>query len=476
MAESNNQLVRGLTLVHSTSIVICTVIGTGVLLKSAVMAQYLNSPFFIIAAWIIAGLITMTGALTIAELGAMMPKAGGQYVYLRAAFGDMPAFLWGWMVFTGGVAAPAALSIAFATFLLDIFPINDIWITHTFIAFNSKINWQFGMLQVIAVAVIIFCSAINCMRVVFSGQVQTVLTIIKLTGISVIIGGVFFFPGSGNLENISALSDTQNWNGLQAFGAALIAALWAYHGWGLLVDIAGEVKHPGRNIPRALIIAILIIIIFYVLVNLAYFYALPFKEIISSNSTLYPDALPVASKAAQTFLGPIGKNILTIFFIFSIFGALHSEMLGVPRIFYTMARDGIFFSRFGNLSKGTHIPLFSLGVRTVFACSLACSGTFDQLTTLIIFTVWSFLGLSATSVFVLRRKMPDAPRPYRTLGYPVVPLIFIVMIAWLAFNTIQTNPVESIFGILLIFSGLPLYFYFRYKKRQENAAIIEKKI
>lgn len=455
------------------SIVIGTIIGTGIFLKTAIIAQNVGTPFLVIAAWIAAGLLSLAGALTYAELGAMLPEAGGEYVYLRSAYGDIPAFLLGWELFIVEVGSPAALGVAFATFLSVLLPIGGIWIERSFLLFGRDILWQFGMREVLAVAAILSCAAINCMRVAFSGNIQKIFTIAKVLGIAVIVAGIFFFSKDASWENLAAAEAAPQWSGMKAFGAAMVAALWGYHGWALLTTVAGEIKNPGRNIPRAMIGGMLIVIVVYSLVNLAYFYALPFGEIVTSNSTLYPDALPVAGKAVLTFLGPLGIGLISVLFVISAFGTLHSDLLGLPRIFFAMARDGIFFSRFGSLSKGTHVPAFSIIVRAILACVLAIAGTFDQLTTLVVFALWIFYVLTTVSVFILRRKMPDIPRPYRTFGYPVVPLLFIIVTVWLFINTLLTNPVESAFGLLLILLGLPFYFFFRHGSRQETGAVKE---
>ena len=464
MQKNTNHLIRGLNLVDSTSIVICSIIGTGIFLKTAAMAQLVGSPALVMAAWVAAGLLSLAGALTYAELSSMIPKAGGDYVYLHAAFGDAPAFLYGWMYFTVGGAGAAALGVAFATFLQALIPVENVWMENSFILFGHEYTWQFGTSQLIAVTAIIGCTVINFANVTFSGRVQTFFTVTKMAGIVVLIIGVFFFTGDVSWKHTATMNGTTQWCGMKAFGAAMLASLWAYNGWSFLPMVAGEVKNPGRTIPRAIMIGMFLILIVYGVTNLAYIYALPFEEVVSSNSTAFRDALPVASKAAQSFLGPLGIKLITITFLLSTLGTLHSEMLAIPRIHYAMARDGLFFSCFGPLSSGTHVPVWAVGFQAVWACILACSGTFDQLTTLLIFALWIFFGLTASSIFVLRRKMPDVERPYRTIGYPAVPFVFVLVALWLVVNTVVTNPVESVFGIGLIVMGVPLFVYFRGRK------------
>jgi len=465
MQTERGSLVRGLTLYDSTSIVICSIIGTGVFLKTAIMAQYVGSPFLVMAAWAAAGVLSLAGALTYAELGAMMPHAGGDYVYLRTAYGEGAAFLYGWMYITVGASGAAALAAAFATFLATVAPVGAVWVERTVSVFGHDILWRFGMKQVVAVAAILACGGLNCAGVSFSGRVQSVFTTVKVLGVVLVTAGVFLFSKDVSWEHLTAPADAPAWCGFGAFGAAMLAALWAYNGWTFLGLVAGEVRRPERTIPRAIIAGMIIVLAVYLLANLSYLCALPFDETLTSNSTLYRDAPPVATKAVMTFLGPVGIRLITVLFIVSTIGTLHTEILVIPRISYAMARDGLFFKPFGRLSARTHVPVFSVGFKVFLACLLACSGTFDQLTTLLIFSLWIFYAMTASSVFVLRRKYPDADRPYRTLGYPVVPALFVLTAVWLVVNTLLTSPLESLIGLGLIIPGIPLYRYFRSGRR-----------
>jgi APA family basic amino acid/polyamine antiporter len=241
----------------------------------------------------------------------------------------------------------------------------------------------------------------------------------------------------------------------------MLAALWAYDGWNNMPMAAGEVTNPGRNVPFALIVGMAVVTLIYCAANLAYFYALPFGEVISSNSTRYRDALPVATKAAQTVFGESGGRLISLAFIFSALGALNGSTLTGARVPYAMARDGVFFSRVAIVSAGTRVPVYALLLQAIWASVLAVSGTFDQLSDYVIFASWIFYGLVTSSVFVLRRKMPDAVRPYKTFGYPVVPFVFVAVAAWLVVNTLVNRPLESIAGLVLIALGLPIYVYYR---------------
>jgi APA family basic amino acid/polyamine antiporter len=239
---------------------------------------------------------------------------------------------------------------------------------------------------------------------------------------------------------------------------------------------AGEVQNPGRNIPRALVGGMIVVMAIYCLANLAYFYALPFGEVVTSYSTAQRESLPVASKAAQSFLGEYGGRIVALAFVVSALGALNGSILSNARVPYAMARDGVFFASQARLSKTTRVPVIAIMIQAVWSCVLALSGTFDQLTDCLLFASWIFYGLVTSSVFVLRRKMPNAERPYKTLGYPLMPLVFVLVAIWLVINTLVNKPVESVTGLVLIALGLPLYFYFR--MRQESgvpAAVAERR-
>jgi len=367
IAPQARELVRGLSLRDAIALVL-TVIGTGVFLKTATMAQLVGSPSRVLLAWVAAGLLSLAGALTYAELGAMMPEAGGEYVFLREA---------------------------------------------------------------------------------------------KLGGIAIIVFGAFLLSRTGSWAHLKTSEVARIAPaGVGAFGAAMIAALWAYQGWANVPMVAGEIEKPERNIPRALIYGMLIVILVYLITNLAYFYALPFSEILTTNSTAYRDALPVAAAAAQTF-SSYGAQIVSIAFAIAAIGALNAITMMNARVPFAMARDGLFFRQLGNLSPTSLVPVNAIWFLGIWASVLALAGTFDQITTAAIFGVWLFTALVGSSLFILRNKLPAAPRRYRTPGYPVVPALFVLVALWLVVNTVTAYPVESIAGLVLMALGLPFYFLFR---------------
>jgi len=406
-----------------------------------------------------AGVLSLAGALTYAELGAMMPKAGGEYVYLRTAYGDLPAFLYGWMRFAvGATGSIAALGAGFAIFFTALFGLNAPWYWHTFQIFGGEFIWQFGWAQIIAVLIIAVFSIINCRGVRFGGRTQTILTACKVFGIVVIIAGVYLFTPGVSWQQLSSEFRIQNLSAIQAFGAAMLAALWAYDGWNNMPMAAGEIEQPGRNVPRALIFGSLAVLAIYLLTNLAYFHALPVNEIANANV-----GSPVATKAVATFLGSTGATFVAVAIMISIVGTLNGSILTNSRVPFAMARDGLFPKTISVLDETTHVPVRAIVAQALWASALALLGTFDQLTNYVIFATWIFYVLVTSAVFVLRRKMPDATRPYKTLLYPITPIIFILVGLWLLINTLQTNLLEAGVGLLLITLGLPVYFYFRSK-------------
>jgi APA family basic amino acid/polyamine antiporter len=469
MEEQKPQLVRGLTATDTTALVVGTVIGSGVFLKTAVMTQDVGTPALVMAAWVAAGLLSLAGALTYAELGAMLPAAGGEYVYLKKSYGETAAFLFGWQRFiVAGSASIASLGSGFAIFLAAFLPLNAVWVRREVFLLGQTVDWQFGPRQLVAVGAILFLSVLNCFAVAFGGKVQSVLTVLKIAGIAFVVLGIFLFSDSADWSHLRAAAGTAAWTGWAAFGTAMLAALWAYDGWNNMPMAAGEVQNPGRSIPRALIGGMLVVMAIYCLANLAYFYALPVAEVVTSNSTQYRAALPVASKAASTFLGEYGGKLVAVAFVVSAFGALNGSILSNARVPYAMARDQLFFPKMADLSERTRVPVWALAVQAVWSSLLAVSGTFDQLTDSLLFASWIFYGLVTSAVFVLRRKMPDAARPYRTLGYPVVPAIFVLVSLWLVINTLIEKRIESVTGLVLILAGLPLFFWFRSRSRPRS--------
>ena len=471
MNASDTQPRRDLTLTHATSLVVGITIGTGIFLKAAVMAQAVGTPMLVLAAWVVAGAVAMFGALTFAELGALLPGAGGEYVYLRAAFGEVPGFLYVFNSFLVGGASISAYGAAVAIFIADIYPFGAVWYEHTLHLFGASYTLQLGLRQVIAVGVIAFFGLINCAGVMLGGRVQTVLTAAKVLSILGVAAGVFLCSHTRDWAHFTAVAGTTT-GGMSGFGAALFAALWAYSGWQFLPMAASEVQQPERNLPRAIIGGTLLVLAIYMLINVAYLYALPLSQVAASNSTAYPDAPSVAARAVQTFLGTKAVSIAALIFLVSSMGALNGTILARARVPFAAARDGLFFASFGRLSPHSRVPLTSIVLVSGWAALLAASGTFDQLTNMAVLSYALFWIPVVLSVIVLRRKLPDAPRPYRVLGYPFVPIIFVLVMCWIVINAFMTSPIESVATLVLILIGLPLYPLFHGKSNRSKPSAV----
>jgi basic amino acid/polyamine antiporter, APA family len=460
MERSDLQPRRDLTLMHATSLVVGVIIGTGIFLKAASMAQAVGTPGLVLGAWVAAGLVAILGALCFAELGGLLPHAGGEYVYLRTAYGEVPGFLFACNAFVLGGAAVAAYGAAVAIFVSDIHHFEARGYQHTLHLFGAAWTLSLGVRQLIAVAVIGVFAAINCLGVMLGGRVQTLLTATKVVAVVAVAVGVFAFSGTHDWSNLRAPAGGAN-GGLAGFGAAMFAALWAYSGWQFLPMAAGEVREPQRNLPRAIVGGTLLVLGLYVAVNAAYLYALPLWQVSSANSTAYPDAPSVAARAVQTFLGARAAPIATLIFLISTIGSLNGVILSAARVPYAAARDGLFFGPFGRLGAKSRVPVFSLVLLALWGAVLAVSGTFDQLTDMAVMSYATFWIPVSLAVIVLRRKLPDAPRPFRVPGYPLVPLLFAAVMTGIVISALLTTPRESIATLVLIALGLPLYPLFR---------------
>ncbi len=470
MATHELQPRRDLRLTHATSLVVGIIIGTGIFLKSATVAQAVGTPALVLAAWAAAGLVAMLGALCFAELGALLPHAGGEYVYLSRAYGEIPGFLFACNAFVLGGAAVAAYGAAVAIFVSDIHPFPSDWVVRRVHLFGTDYHFSFGARQLLAVAVIAVFAGINCAGVMLGGRVQAWLTAAKVLAIVAVAAGVFFFSPTGTAANLAAPAGSST-GGLAGFGAAMFSALWAYSGWQFLPMAASEVHEPQRNLPRAIVGGTLLVLALYLIINIAYLYALPFWQVASSHSTAYPEAPSVAARAVQTFLGGRAAGVAALIFLVSTIGSMNGVILSAARVPYAAARDALFFGRFARLSPASRVPVTSLVMLALWGMLLALTGTFDQLTNMAVMSYALFWIPVALAVPVLRRKLPHEPRPYRVPGYPLVPLLFALVMAWIVASALRTAPRESIATLVLILLGLPLYPLFRRRRAQPVPAV-----
>ena len=466
---SNGQLVRGLGLTAAISVNVANVIGTGVFLKARVMTCNVGTPGKALTVWLMAGLLSLAGALTYAELLAMMPRAAGEYGIMRDAYGRPWGFIYGWTQFAiARSASAAALAVGFSIFLNELLGGS---LKHVYFSLHLPGGYDvpFGRLQLIALTAITVTVLINCAAVKFSGSVATVLTSIKVLLLIGVGLGAFFY-GNGDWSHLSqanvggaceGVSITTG--GFAGFAAAMLGALWAYDGWNNITFLAGEVKHPERNLPLGLIISMFLVMGLYLLVNLSYYHVLTPTEIAN-----VPASLSVAAEVVRRLLGAIAVTLMAAAMMTSSFGALHASILATSRVPYAMARDRLFFAGLAKLSPRTHVPIRSLVVLGIWSGVLALSGSYDTLTDSAIFALTLFYAFVAGSVFIFRRRMPDAPRPYRTWGYPVVPIVFLLVNAWLISTTIWNTPKQSAIGLGLILIGLPVYLIWSKRDRSMN--------
>jgi len=470
-ARTGVQLVRGLGLLAATAILIGDVVGTGVFLKARVMTCNVGSPSIVLAVWVVGGLLSLAGALTYAELAAMMPRAGGEYVFIREGYGRLPAFLYGWTrFFVASTGSTAALAAGFAIFLNIISrgAFDVAWLT---VPIGGR-SFVIGGLQAIAVVAIVCVTIVNCAAVAVSGRIAMALTGMKIALIcGVGVAAVALANGDWGHYAMSAMSGgcadvaPAARGGFAGFGAAMLGAMWAYNGWNEITYVAEEVKDPQRNLPRAIIVGIGIIAVLYIGVNATYFFVLTPAQIIA-----LPASASVASEVVLRSLGAGASGIMAGAMAASIFGSLLLASLVGARIPFAMSRDGVFVGALAHLSPRTRVPVRALVAQAIWAGVLVLSGSYDTITDYAIFAVLIFVALSTASVFVFRRRLPDLPRAYRTWGYPVVPVLFLLVAIWILINTLITTPGRAVAGLGLMAAGLPFYWYWTRAAEGSTAA------
>ncbi|KAB2922878.1 MAG: amino acid permease [Bacteroidetes bacterium] len=455
--QGQTSLARRLTLTNAVMVVVGSVIGSGIFLTPQNVAATVDVPGLMIGVWVLTGFLTLAGALTNAEVASLIPEAGGQYVFFRVTFGQLTAFLYGWTTFivyqTGSIAAIAVAFARYLGYFVDlpnfgpeleamklplignIYPLRDIGVT------------------MVAIGAIITVTAINYFGVQFGGMIQNVFTFMKVFA----IGGIIvlaFSSGKGDTAHFFPLWGMPSSGDLfAAVGVAMIATLWSYDGWNSLTYLAGEVKDPQRNIPRALIAGTMLVIVIYVLTNLAYLYILPIDRIAQSRL--------VAADVMNVIFYGWGGAIISAMVMVSTFGTVNASSMTTARVFYAMAKDKMFFRAMGTVHPTFRTPSRSLVVQGTWASILCLTGTFDQIFTYVIFAGWIFYALGAAAVFILRVKQPNAERAYRVPLYPVIPVLFILVATWFVYNTVVQQTADSMVGLLLLVAGVPFYLYWQ---------------
>jgi APA family basic amino acid/polyamine antiporter len=436
---------RDLGMWAATAVVVGSIIGSGIFLVPKTMILRVGSPEMVFLVWVVGGALSLAGALSYAELAAALPETGGEYAYLREAYGPVWGFLYGWTtVWVSRGGSIATLATGFFYYLANFFPRLE------GVAIGAPLEIRYG--QFAAVAVILFLGGVNYLGVRVGGGVQVVTTVIKVGLIAAIVC-IGLFSGQGSAANFSTSVPAAG--GVAGFFAALVAALWAYDGWNNVNMVAGEVRDPKRNLKIALILGTLAVIVVYLVTNLAYFYVLPSAEVARSDR--------VAAEMMRRILGQAGASAVSVAAMISIFAALNGSILSGARVPYALARDGYFFRAAAHIQPQRRTPSVSILLLCGWSSLLALSGTYDQLFTYVIFASWIFYGMATASVIVLRIKRPDLARPYRTPGYPWVPALFVLAAAAITLSTLIDKPRESLSGLALILAGLPFYFYWKRK-------------
>ena len=464
-STSQPTLVRGLSLLDSVLLLVGGIIGSSIFLTAKDIAGPLPHPVLFLLVWVLGGVISMCACFAFAELGSMFPDSGGQYVYLREAYGDLPAFLYGWMLFSvGNAGSIAALAVGSAAYLGGIIP--SISQEHVVLSVAGVVLTRAHVIALIMIATVTWVNVVGLRR---GALLQNIATWAKFGAIGafVILG---FAIGKGDWHHFTA----QEWGTvhglttgmspshlLSAFGIALIAVFWAYDGWVYVTWVAGEVKNPRRNVLLAMVLGVLIVGIVYVAMNMTYVYALPLSEIAKHETIAHAAAVALFSPAAAVWLSAM--------IAISCFGALACAVMSSPRVYYAMAVDGLFFRRMAVVHPKWRTPAFALIAQGIWAGILTLSGRYDQLYTYVMFGMVLSYTLTVIGLFLLRWKRPEIPRSYRCTGYPWLPGIYVLIGAAWTLNTIITRPLEAFWGAAIVLIGVPGYLYWKRISRKAAA-------
>ena len=458
-AQSKPTLVRGLSLLDSVLLLVSGIIGSSIFLTAKDIAGPLPQPALFLLVWVLGALISLCACFAFAELGSMFPDSGGQYIYLREAYGDLIAFLYGWMLFAvanGGTIA--ALSVASAAYTGNIFPV----VSETRIVFSIA-GIAITRAHVFALLLIAILTYVNLVGLRWGALLQNVSTWTKFTAMAgfVVLG---FAIGKGHWSNFKAhgvgltmgLSPAQL---ISAMGVGLIAVFWAYDGWVYITWVAGEVKNPRKNVPLAMVLGVLAVGVIYIAMNVTYMYALPLQEIAARET--------IAHAAAVVLFSPQAANWLSLMIAVSCFSAAATCTLAGARVYMAMAQDGVFFKRMAVIHPKWRTPAFSLIGQGVWAAALTISGRYDQLYTDVIYGMVLSYTLTVIGLFWLRWKRPEIPRPYRCTGYPWLPGIYVLIGAAWTLNTIITRPTEAFWGTAIVLVGVPGYWYWKRSSKRD---------
>ncbi len=471
--KPQGQLVRSLGLFSATVLVISSIIGSGIFKKVAPMSAELQSPALVLVCWLIAGVISLFGALSNAEVASLLADSGGEYVYFRKIYGQLFAFLYGWSCFTV-IRSASIASIAYVFSQ----SFNSLWTLPTLSPELSRVS-LLGIFQpldnmgvkFVAIALIWTMTWVNYRGLRFGEGLSSIVTgTVVVCIVLIVVAGLSVGGGSwSNLQTPAPGYVSRAWNDPALFNVmftAMLAAFWGYEGWSSVGYLGGEIKNPNRNIPLALAFGVLAVIGIYLAVNFTYLYVLPvadFIQIFQSQNTI------AAVAVVSHFWGSLGTLLISVLILIATCGCTNTTILLASRLYYKMASQGLFFRKADFIHPAYNTPSYALWMQAGWASLLVLSGSFDQLTDMLIFASFIFYGATTLGVFLLRQRMPDAPRPYKVIGYPVVPALFIVFCIGLIVNTLIERPREAGIGLGLILTGLPFYFYWTRKKAKPIA-------
>jgi len=457
--DPDEKLVRAIGLGSATMLVMGNVLGSAIFLTTGIMAERMPSTTLLLAAWVVGGLLALTGGLTCAELGAMYPHSGGWYVFLREAYGPIWGFMFGWagllVMLTGSVAAVA---VGFAEYFSYFFPV----LSTTNSIFSARLPWGLFTIssgQVVAAASILVLAAVNYVGVRLGNAVQAFLTAAKAVALAAVpVLALALRPVRPSFSPVLAGVHRP----VISFGVAMIAVMWAYAGWDYVCFASGEIKEPGKNVPRSLLIGTIALTVLYVAVNIGYMYSLPMGEM--------KGVVRIGERAVTALIGPFGTAFVVTGIIISTFGCNASGVIPISRVCYAMSSDGLFLKSAGGVHPRFRTPHVAIMVTCGWSALLTLSGTYEQLYTYVVFTSLLFNVAGGMTIFRLRKLHPDAPRPYRVWGYPLVPTIFILSTGSLVVSTLIERPAESIAGLGLIVLGIPAYLYWRRAAEREKGS------
>lgn len=447
-------LARRLTLLDATLIVVGGVIGSAIFITPADVARQVPNPVVSLLLWIVAGLVALLAGFAFAELGAMFPEAGGQYIYIREVYGHFAAFIYGWVLFTAGNSAGlAGVAMGFALFVGKVAPplsAEAVLYSH---ALLPGITWHFTRGSLVAIVSIVLLTLVNMRGVKLAAILQNFTGLLTLACVG-LMAGLGLTLGKGSWSHFSAAPSVSAWPPLSVIGIAFVALFWTYDGWNIISWVAGEIKDAERNLPRAMIWGIILVILTYVSANVVYIYAMPMAQL-GQQTTLAQAAVSVL------FSDNMGR-LVSLLIAVSCFGSMSVVILGGARVYYAMAKDGVFFPSLKTLHPRWRTPIVSLVAQCIWVCVLTASGGYEQIYTCFTFMMTSTYALTVGAVFILRRTRPEAARPYHCFGYPWLPALYLLIAIVFLVNTLVQRPVESLAGLLLALPGIPAYYYWRH--------------